>query len=159
MNLSDLEPTAIVRLKFFLARQSEGRFSPRGPATAARTVTEQQAAILSCMAYMQQYAGRRLIGREICALLGIGETRLSNVMDQLEGKKLVAPTDDYYQITPDGLRELAEFADRVLGVPEEVARELRADTVYQNAIGVAGQLIDKNLHGKFEAVVAKPSER
>jgi DNA-binding PadR family transcriptional regulator len=155
MDITSLEPAAGVRLKLFLARQSEGRHSPRGRAKPGSAIPEQEAAVLASLAWMDHYAGNKMKGREICRLLKVGETRLSAVMSHLQAKGLVSLVDDYYRITTDGMKRLAEFADRVLGTPEDVEAELRKNALYHELVAFAGRLIDENLSRKFQAAIQR----
>jgi DNA-binding PadR family transcriptional regulator len=159
VEIKGLEPAAAVRLKLFLARQSEGRLSPRGRAKPGSPIPAQEAAILASLAWMDHYAGSKMKGREICRLLGIGETRLSTAMSRLQAKGLVSLVDDYYRITEDGVQSLAEFADWVLGTPEEVELELRKNETYHELVAFAGRVIDGNLSRKFQAAKQKQKSK
>jgi len=157
LDFKGLEAADIVRLKFFLARQSEGMHVRHRQASAGKTLPEQQAAILACLAWMEDYAGGQMSGREICKLLQVLDTRLSTVMSQMETKGLVVEADNYYRITAAGVQRLSEFADRVLGIPSKVEAELDKKEAYRDLMVLCQQLIDDDLRSKFQA--AKEPDR
>jgi DNA-binding MarR family transcriptional regulator len=142
----------IVRLKFFLARQSEGRHSRRGGASAGSAIlTGQEAAALACLAWMEDYAGRQMKGREIAGLLRVTEQRLSTLMGVLLEKGLVSASEVYYQVTEEGMQQLGAFADWVLGLPEKVEAKLEKETIFIDLMTLSEQMINDDLRNKFNA--------
>ena len=115
MDLSD--QIANVRLKFFLARQAEGR---RSGANRDLRITRRPAGILAALALMERYSGTRMTGNEVRRLLGLSGSGLGNPISVLKSKSLVKKDGPYYRINDQGLRALVQFSDDVLGTPASV---------------------------------------
>ncbi len=142
-----------VRLKFFLAKQTEGRSSGTNP---GMNVPDRPAGILAALALMDNYASRLMTGEEIRSLFqGLSTSGLSNVVRSLHAKSLVEKDGLYYRITPEGIEFLVRFAEEALGSPAPVEKELRQSDAYRELMKSAEILVDQELNQKFEAAMRR----
>lgn len=140
-----------VRLKFFLARQMDGRIAPHGAKKTKVKLTQQQAAILALLQLLPEHATRKFQVQEIRQL--VRASGFHKTVEQLREKKLME--QDEYRITQDGVDRLNQFADEVLGVPSFIEEKLRADTNYQAVIAGAGKMVDDYLRQKLNSISAE----
>jgi|SRR5579862_2263638 len=146
-----------VRLKFFLAKQTEGRSSGTNP---GMNIPDRPTGILAALALMENYAGRQMKGEEIRRLFqGLSTSGLSNVVRTLHAKSLVEKDGLYYRITPEGIHFLVRFAEEALGSPTPVEKELRQSDAYRELMKSAEILIDQDLQQKFEAAMRRRDGR
>jgi predicted transcriptional regulator len=83
--------------------------------------------------------------------LRVTEQRLSTLMGALLEKGLVSESEVYYQVTEEGIQQLAGFADWVLGLPEKVEAKLEKEKTFVDLMTLYEQTIDDDLRNKFNA--------
>jgi hypothetical protein len=76
---------------------------------------------------------------------------LSTLMGVLLDRGLVSASEVYYQVTEEGMQQLAAFADWVLGLPEKVEAKLEQETVFVDLMTLSEQMINDDLRHKFNA--------
>jgi DNA-binding PadR family transcriptional regulator len=149
------------RLKFFLARHVESRRLKK-----SANIREQPASVLAALMWMEE-SGIELHQKELGRLLEIGtedkQTQLSTVFRKLLNGKLVevhksAGSKKWYRITAEGRRAVDQFADAVLGIPQEVEEALRdqCKIEYESVIAVSDSRIKTFLETQFNKAKKSP---
>ena len=146
-------PDDLVRLKYFLARRTEGKFVGE---EGVETLAEHQVAFLAFL-YFWPEISLTLTQEQIADALHILAVR--NVLPALRRQKLVSPKGEPLKITEPGIRRLAQYADDVLGIPSDVSDELNADDNFKLMMTLADKTIDAYLDQKIAGIIPSPPKR
>jgi DNA-binding MarR family transcriptional regulator len=151
----EVNKTATVRLKLYVARQAE--LVRKKPKPKPREQLEDlHAAVLAAILLMDEYkAFDRLGGQEIAELLNSNPPTISSIGKALgKGKReFVTQTDDgsktYYHITKLGIQALAQFADQILAPPSAIEAKLKGVDGYIKMTSDVEKIIDEHLQNGF----------